>query len=149
MENEYISKLNKYLLEEDILSVSREVSALKIEFDDWLLHSEGQQQVAVIKAKELGEEIEEIDYAVIKESFYASFLKYKEAKKQQVDVKNKLEAENLKLKTSLISDLKILLKMRKISEPLLMASIRFKILGKKSEIFPEVKEIVFKKSIHV
>ena len=106
MENEYISKLNKYLLEEDMLSVSREVSALKIEFDDWLLHSEGQQQVAAIKAKELGEEIEEIDYAVIKESFYASFLKYKEAKKQQVDIKNKLEAENLKLKTSLISDLK-------------------------------------------
>ena len=61
MENEYISKLNKYLLEEDMLSVSREVSALKIEFDDWLLHSEGQQQVAVIKAKELGEEIEEIE----------------------------------------------------------------------------------------
>ena len=108
MENEYISKLNQYLLEEDILSVSREVSALKIEFDDWLLHSEGQQQVAAIKAKELGEDIEEVDYAVIKESFYNLFLKYKEAKKQQLDIKNKLEAENLKLKTSLISDLKSL-----------------------------------------
>ena len=89
-----------------MLSISREVSKLKTEFDDWLLHSEGKHQVATLKAKELGEDIEEIDYAVIKESFYALFSKYKDAKKQQLDIKNKLEVENLKLKTSLISDLK-------------------------------------------
>ena len=106
MENEYISKLEAFILEEDMLSISREVSMLKTEFDDWLLHSEGKQQVAALKAKELGEDIEEIDYDVIKESFYALFSKYKDAKKQQLDIKNKLEVENLKLKTSLISDLK-------------------------------------------
>jgi hypothetical protein len=58
MENEYISKLNSYLLEDDLLSISREVSKLKTEFDDWLLHSEGKQQVDALKAKESGESIE-------------------------------------------------------------------------------------------
>jgi len=106
MENEFISKLSAFILEEDMLSISREVSKLKTEFDDWLLHSEGKQQVAALKAKESGEDIEQIDYAVIKESFYTLFIKYKDAKKQQLDIKNKLEVENLKLKTSLITDLK-------------------------------------------
>lgn len=106
MENEYISKLNSYLLEDDLLSISREVSKLKTEFDDWLLHSEGKQQVDALKAKESGENIEQIDFSVIKESFFAVFSKYKDAKKQQLDLKNKLESENLKLKTSLIGDLK-------------------------------------------
>ena len=106
MENEFISKLNAFILEEDMLSISREVSKLKTEFDDWLLHSEGKQQVAALKAKESGEDIEQIDYAVIKESFYTLFIKYKDAKKQQLDIKNKLEVENLKPKTSLITDLK-------------------------------------------
>ena len=106
MENEYINKLKSYLLEDDLLSISREVSKLKTEFDDWLLHSEGKQQVASLKAKESGENIEQIDFSEIKESFFALFSKYKETKKQQLDLKNKLEFENLKLKTSLIGDLK-------------------------------------------
>ena len=106
MENEYINKLKSYLLEDDLLSISREVSKLKTEFDDWLLHSEGKHQVASLKAKESGENIEQIDFSVIKESFFALFSKYKETKKQQLDLKNKLESENLKLKTSLIRDLK-------------------------------------------
>ena len=91
MENKFISKLNAFILEDDMLSISREVSKLKTEFDDWLLHSEGKHQVATLKAKELGEDIEEIDYTVIKESFYTLFSKYKDAKKQQLDIKNKLE----------------------------------------------------------
>lgn len=106
MENEYISKLKSYLREDDLLSISREVSNLKTEFADWLLHSEGKQQVASLKAKQSGENIEQIDFSVIKESFFALFSKYKETKKQQLDLKNKMEHENLKLKTSLIGDLK-------------------------------------------
>ena len=73
MENEYISKLEAFILEEDMLSISRDVSKLKTEFDDWLLHSEGKQQVAALKAKELGEDIEQIDFVFIKESFYTLF----------------------------------------------------------------------------
>ena len=37
MENEFISKLNAFILEDDMLAISREVSKLKTEFDDWRL----------------------------------------------------------------------------------------------------------------
>lgn len=106
MENEFISKLKNFLLEDDALSVSREMGQLKNDFDDWLLHSEGKQQVETLKAKEEGKEIEQIDFLIIKEEFNTLFSKYKETKKQQIELKNKLELENLKLKMSLIADLK-------------------------------------------
>ena len=106
MENEFIIKLNELLQQEDLLSISKEVGQLKSSFDDWLLHSEGKQQVETIKAKEKGETIEQIDYAIIKARFSELFKKYKDAKKQQLEIKNKLELENLKLKKNLISELK-------------------------------------------
>ena len=106
MENEFIIKLNELLQQEDLLSISKEVGQLKSSFDDWLLHSEGKQQVETIKAKEKGETTEQIDYAIIKAQFSELFKKYKEAKKQQLEIKNKLELENLKLKKNLISELK-------------------------------------------
>tara|TARA_B110000459_G_scaffold29820_1_gene30129 strand:+ start:4565 stop:6253 length:1689 start_codon:yes stop_codon:yes gene_type:complete len=108
MENEFVSKLKTFLLEEDALSVSREIGQLKTEFDDWLFHSEGKQQVETLKAKDEGKEIEQIDFSIVKEEFHTLFSKYKETKKQQIELKNKLESENLKLKMSLISDLKSL-----------------------------------------
>jgi hypothetical protein len=106
MENEFIIKLNELLQQEDLLLISKEVGQLKSSFDDWLLHSEGKQQVETIKAKEKGETIEQIDYAIIKAQFSELFKKYKDAKKQQLEIKNKLELENLKLKKNLISELK-------------------------------------------
>ena len=106
MENEFIIKLNELLQQEDLLSISKEVGQLKSSFDDWLLNSEGKQQVETIKAKEKGETIEQIDYAIIKAQFSELFKKYKDAKKQQLEIKNKLELENLKLKKNLISELK-------------------------------------------
>ena len=106
MENEFIIKLNELLQQEDLLSISKEVGQLKSSFDDWLLHSEGKQQVETIKAKEKGETIEQIDYAIIKAQFSELFKKYKDAKKQQLEIKNKLELENLKLKKNLIVELK-------------------------------------------
>ena len=106
MENEFIIKLNELLQQEDLLSISKEVSQLKGSFDDWLLHSEGKQQVETLKAKEEGETIEQIDYAIIKAQFSELFKTYKDAKKQQLEIKNKLELENLKLKKNLITELK-------------------------------------------
>ena len=106
MENEFIIKLNELLQQEDLLSISKEVSQLKGSFDDWLLHSEGKQQVEALKAKEEGETIEQIDYAIIKAQFSELFKTYKDAKKQQLEIKNKLELENLKLKKNLITELK-------------------------------------------
>ena len=106
MENEFIIKLNELLQQEDLLSISKEVSQLKGSFDDWLLHSEGKQQVEALKAKEEGETIEQIDYAIIKAQFSELFKTYKDAKKQQLEIKNKLELENLKLKKNLFTELK-------------------------------------------
>ena len=86
MENEFIIKLNELLQQEDLLSISKEVSQLKGSFDDWLLHSEGKQQVEALKAKEEGETIEQIDYAIIKAQFSELFKTYKDAKKQQLEI---------------------------------------------------------------
>jgi hypothetical protein len=106
MENEFIIKLNELLQQEDLLSISKEVSQLKGSFDDWLLHSEGKQQVETLKTKKAGGTIEQIDYAIIKGQFSELFKTYKDAKKQQLEIKNKLELENLKLKKNLIVELK-------------------------------------------
>ena len=106
MENEFIIKLNELLQQEDLLSISKEVSQLKGSFDDWLLHSEGKQQVETLKTKKAGGTIEQIDYAIIKAQFSELFKTYKDAKKQQLEIKNKLELENLKLKKNLITELK-------------------------------------------
>lgn len=108
MENKFITQLKVFLTEEDLLSKSREIGELKNDFDDWLLHSEGDQQVATLKAKDEGVVIEQVDYSIFKESFYLLFGQYLDAKKQQLAIKNKLEAENLKLKMSLITELKAL-----------------------------------------
>ena len=63
MKNELIEKLSAYIAEEDLISNIREVNQLKVEFDDWLLKEEGQQQVRTLKAKDVGEEIEQIDFS--------------------------------------------------------------------------------------
>ena len=75
MENEFIIKLNELLQQEDLLLISKEVGQLKSSFDDWLLHSEGKQQDETIKAKEKGETIEPIDYAIIQALFREMFKK--------------------------------------------------------------------------
>ena len=106
MENEFITNLKELLKQEDLLSISKEVGQLKVNFDDWLLKSEGQQQVATLKAEEEGVELEQIDFSIIKTAFNDLFLKFKASKKQQLDLKNKLELENLKLKNNLIKELK-------------------------------------------
>ena len=94
MENEFITNLKELLKQEDLLSISKEVGQLKVNFDDWLLKSEGQQQVATLNAEEEGVELEQIDFSIIKTAFNDLFLKFKASKKQQLDLKNKLELEN-------------------------------------------------------
>jgi hypothetical protein len=84
------------------------VNQLKVEFDDWLLKAEGQQQVETLKAKDIGKEIEQIDFSIFKEKFYSLYGNYKENRKKQIEIKNQLEDENLKQKKILIADLKSL-----------------------------------------
>ena len=108
MKNELIEKLSAYIAEEDLISNIREVNQLKVEFDDWLLQAEGQQQVEPLKAKDIGKEIEQIDFSIFKEKFYSLYGNYKENRKKQIEIKNQLEDENLKQKKILITDLKSL-----------------------------------------
>ena len=108
MKNELIEKLIAKVGEDDLIYNIREVNQLKVDFDDWLLKSEGSQQVEVLKAKDKGETIEQIDFSIIKEQFYILYGNYKENRKKQIELKNQLEEANLKQKNTLIIELKTL-----------------------------------------
>ena len=108
MKNEFIDKLSSKVSEEDLISNIREVNQLRADFDDWLLKSESNQQVETLKAKDEGQEIEQVDFSVFKEQFYTLYGTYKENRKKQIALKNDLEDANLKQKSALISELKTL-----------------------------------------
>ena len=108
MKNELIEKLSAKIGEDDLISNIREVNQLKNDFDDWLLKSEGSQQVETLKAKDKGETIEQVDFAIVKEQFYVLYGSYKENRKNQIELKNQLEEANLKQKNALITELKTL-----------------------------------------
>ena len=102
----YIDKINELIAADDLVVLGKEVSELRSHFDDYLLEQERLHQIAKAEAKEGGNEIEEVDFESVKEAFYSTFKKFQEIRKQQVSLKNTLEAENLKLKKSLMGRLK-------------------------------------------
>ena len=102
----YIDKINELIAADDLVVLGKEVSELRSHFDDYLLEQERLHQIAKIEAKEGGNEIEEVDFESVKEAFYLVFKKFQEIRKQQVALRNALEAENLKLKKSLMDRLK-------------------------------------------
>ena len=102
----YIDKINELIAADDLVVLGKEVSELRSHFDDYLLEQERLHQIAKIEAKEGGNEIEEVDFDSAKEAFYSAFKKFQEIRKQQVALRNALEAENLKLKKSLMDRLK-------------------------------------------
>lgn len=102
----YIDKINALIATDDLVLLGKEVSELRSHFDDYLLEQERLHQIAKIEAKEGGNEIEEVDFDSAKEVFYSAFKKFQEIRKQQVALRNALEAENLKLKKSLMDRLK-------------------------------------------
>ncbi|MCX6190915.1 MAG: DUF349 domain-containing protein [Flavobacteriia bacterium] len=102
----YIDKINELIAADDLVVLGKEVSELRSHFDDYLLEQERLHQIAKIEAKEGGNEIEEVDFESVKEAFYSVFKKFQEIRKQQVALRNALEAENLKLKKSLMDRLK-------------------------------------------
>ncbi len=108
MKNELVERLSAKIGEDDLISNIREVNQIKVDFDDWLLKSEGSQQVEVLKAKDKGETIDQIDFSIIKEQFYLLYGNYKENRKKQIELKNQLEEANLKQKNALITELKTL-----------------------------------------
>ena len=102
----YIDKINELIAADDLVVLGKEVSELRSHFDDYLIEQERLHQIAKAEAKEGGNEIEEVDFESVKEVFYSVFKKFQEIRKQQVALRNALEAENLKLKKSLMDRLK-------------------------------------------
>jgi predicted DNA-binding protein YlxM (UPF0122 family) len=104
--NAFLEALKALVQNEDVLAVSREVSELKIRFEDFILEEERKDQIASLDAADKGEEYESKDYKPLKNAFYEVYNEYRERRKVLVDEKNAAETSNLKQKLSLLSRLK-------------------------------------------
>ena len=103
---EFINQITLLNNAEDLVILGKDAGAIRTDFEDYLLHQEGQAQILKIEAKEKGEVFEALDFQAIKESFYLIYNQFQERRKQQVALKTTLENENLRLKRSLILRLK-------------------------------------------
>jgi len=103
---EFIDQITVLNNAEDLVILGKDAGAIRTDFEDYLLHQEGQAQILKIEAKEKGEAFEALDFQSIKESFYLIYNQFQERRKQQVALKTTLENENLRLKKSLILRLK-------------------------------------------
>jgi hypothetical protein len=103
---EFINQITLLNNAEDLVILGKEAGVIRTDFEDYLLHQEGQAQILKIEAKEKGEVFEALDFQAIKESFYLIYNQFQERRKQQVALKTTLENENLRLKRSLILRLK-------------------------------------------
>ena len=107
MENlNFQEQLDNLVKSDDLISIGREVNALKVQFEDFILEAERVQQVNQLEAQERGETYEPIDYKSQKESFYNLYKSFQESRKKQIEIKSALENENLKQKRALINRLK-------------------------------------------
>lgn len=103
--NALIEELKNLAQNEDALAVSREINDLKARFDDFMLEEERKEQIAALDAEVKGEEYEPKDLKSIKNAFYEIYMIYRDRRKEQVDAKNAVEAENLKQKKNLLARL--------------------------------------------
>jgi len=110
MENmTFLEELKAFNEIENPLSVSRNVNELRTRFEDYVLEEERKQQVAVLEAKERGENVDfEKIPNPIKDEFYTIFNEFKEKKANAIAVKNNAQAECLCQKRGLITRLKTL-----------------------------------------
>ncbi|MFY7668715.1 MAG: DUF349 domain-containing protein [Crocinitomicaceae bacterium] len=107
MENlNFQEQLENLVKSEDLISIGREVNALKVQFEDFILEAERVQQVNQLEAQERGETYEQIDYKSHKETFYSVYKAFQDSRKKQIEIKSALENENFKQKRALILRLK-------------------------------------------
>ncbi len=103
---EFITQLQGYLEQEDLLSVGRDVNELRSKFDDYVLEEERKLQVSQLEAEEKGEPVPEAEGDFGKEAFYEVYDQFKAKRKAQVDARNEVESKNLASKRALISQLR-------------------------------------------
>lgn len=107
MENlNFQEQLENLVKSDDLITIGREVNALKVQFEDFILEAERVQQVNQLEAQERGEDYEPIDYKIQKEAFYNIYKSFQESRKKQIEIKSALENENLRQKRALINRLK-------------------------------------------
>ena len=104
--NVHLLELKQLALNEDVLSVSREVNELKTRFEDYVLEEERKLQVAQLEATEKGEEVpEDLWIKPLKDAFYEVYQVYKDARNKAKELKNAEESESLRKKKQLIARL--------------------------------------------
>jgi hypothetical protein len=107
MENlNFQEQLENLVKSDDLITIGREVNALKVQFEDFILEAERVQQVNQLEAQERGETYDSVDYKSHKETFYSVYKAFQESRKKQIEIKSALENENLKQKRALINRLK-------------------------------------------
>lgn len=107
MENlNFQEQLENLVKSDDLITIGREVNALKVQFEDFILEAERVQQVNQLEAQDRGEMFEPIDYKSHKEKFYSVYKAFQESRKKQIEIKSALENENFKQKRALINRLK-------------------------------------------
>ena len=106
----FLDELKALVANEDKLSIGRDVNELRTRFDDFVLEDERKKQVAVLEAKENGENVEfEREDDPIRNEFYEVYKEFKSAWSLALDSKKAIQSENLKQKRSLIARLKDLI----------------------------------------
>lgn len=107
-ENKYIETLKEFTSQENLIKVGREVSELRIAFEDFLLEEARKMQVAQLEAADRGEELEvdELPLRVMRDEFYEIYNAFKEKRKVLIAQKQAVETENLGKKRALINQLK-------------------------------------------
>ncbi len=106
----FLDELKALVANEDKLSIGRDVNELRTRFDDFVLEDERKKQVAVLEAKENGENVEfEREEDPIRNEFYEVYKEFKSAWSLALDSKKAIQSENLKQKRSLITRLKDLI----------------------------------------
>ncbi|NBX80487.1 MAG: DUF349 domain-containing protein, partial [Flavobacteriales bacterium] len=103
MENKnFLEQIKSYLEQEDLIGSGREISALKTSFEDYMIEVERLDQIKRMEATDKGETVESPDFKSEKEAFFTVYKDVQEKRKAQVELKNALEAGNLKQKKELI-----------------------------------------------
>lgn len=105
--NQFYLQLEQYAAQEDLIGLGRELGELRTAFEDFVLEEERKDQVQKLEANETGEEFEPRDFKPEKEEFYNLLKTVQETRKKQIELKNTLENENLRLKREVIQQLKV------------------------------------------
>ncbi|MDX1650947.1 MAG: DUF349 domain-containing protein [Brumimicrobium sp.] len=105
--NEYILRLKELTDQEDLISIGREVSELRSQFEDYLLEETRKFQIAQLEAEEKGLAFDQEDWITpLKEAFYEIYSPFKDKRKALIDAKRNEEQENLSKKKALINRLR-------------------------------------------